>query len=519
VHVIDVGQGDAVLVISPDGFVMLVDSGEESQAQTVADYLTTQGITGIDYTLVSHMHTDHLGGMDILMNWYPDVVVSFDHGGAATSGEFDEYVAAAGMRRTTLLTGQAIDLGAGVQADVLHGHEGASLENNNSLVLRLTYGGNTFLLGGDCQSGCESDLVTGPIQIYKVHHHGSADASTDGLLTQMQPELALISVGQGNPYNHPDPNTVNRLVGYGADVHRTDLEGHLAVYADGIGYSLNAPPGCQTGQTRPCGSSDVGACEIGLQTCSGGTWGACEGAIEPVAEDCGNGIDDDCDGATDQADPDCGAPAGHVVIAQVGYDTPGTDEIEEFVDLFNPTSVAVAVGDWTLSDNLGSWPIPAGTTIQAGAYLSIARNGAGFEALYGLQPDVAGLTLALGNTGDVLVLSDAGGLEQDHVAWEDFEPGWSIAAAIGDSIERIDPGVDSDGPADWQATSPASPRGGVAGGTYCGDGVCDPGEDCIGCSADCVGRTGGKPTDRFCCGNGTCEPVGEDAANCPLDCN
>ena len=215
---------------------------------------------------------------------------------------------------------------------------------------------------------------------------------------------------------------------------------------------------------------------------------------------------------------DCGATAGHVVIAQVGYDTPGTDELEEFFDLYNASDADVDLGGWTVTDNLGSWTFPAGTTIPAGGFLSVARDAGGFSALYGLAPDVVGLNLALGNTGDVLVLSDAASAEVDRVAWEGFESGWDMIAATGDSVERSDPTVDTDGPADWAITSPASPRGGSVSGAFCGDGVCDPGEDCHTCAADCPGKTDGTPKKWFCCGNGVCEPVGEDTVTCPIDC-
>ncbi len=519
IHVIDVGQGDAILVISPDGFVMLVDAGEESEAGVVNGYLDAIGVTGIDYTLVSHMHTDHLGGMDLVLAQHPDAVACFDHGGGATSTEFDEYLAAAGDRRQTVDAGQTIDLGPSVVADVLHGDVGASLENNNSVVVRITYGGTSVLLGGDCQSGCENDFDPGPIDVYKVHHHGSSDASTDALLASMQPLLGIISVGADNAYGHPDADTLTRLATFGVETHRTDLEGDLVAYLDGTDVTLGAPPTCQDGATRDCGTTDVGACALGVETCQAGSWGACVGAVDPVAEVCDNGADDDCDGLTDAGDSDCGGGSGHVVISQVGYDTPGTDELEEFFDLYNPTGAAIDLSGWTVSDNLGSWTLPAGTSVPAGGFISVARDAGGFAALYGLSPDVEGLSLALGNTGDVLILSDAASTEVDRVAWEGFEPGWDMAAATGDAIERADPTADTDSPADWSITSPASPRGGSAAAAWCGDGVCDAGEDCHTCAGDCPGKTGGKPDKQFCCGNGVCEPVGEDAATCPIDCH
>ena len=118
--------------------------------------------------------------------------------------------------------------------EVLHGHERADNENLNSLVLKLTYGDTTVLLGGDCEtSGCESDFDPGPIDVYKVHHHGSSDSSGSQLLEQMEPALALIPVGQGNSYGHPDQGTLRRLEDAGAEILRTDQDGDVRVWSDG----------------------------------------------------------------------------------------------------------------------------------------------------------------------------------------------------------------------------------------------------------------------------------------------
>jgi beta-lactamase superfamily II metal-dependent hydrolase len=514
IHVIDVGQGDAILVVSPDGFVTLVDAGGEGAAASVSAYLMSIGITELDYTVVSHFHADHVGGMDVLLGDFPQTVACFDHGGSYDSLEYLEYDAAAGSRRAGLAVMDTIDMGPSVTAQVLHTDVGSTSENLNSLVLRIDHGDLAYLLGGDCEGACEATFDPGPIEVYKVHHHGSSDSTTESFLAQMSPYTALISVGAGNPYDHPDPSTLSLLAAYEVDVYRTDLDGDLAVIADGAAYTVNGEAPCALGETRVCGETDVGACSLGTIPCVDGMWGSCEGAVYPSTEICDNGLDDDCDGWTDLGDPECDL-SSHVVIAQVGYDTPGDDALEEFVDLYNPTLDPVSLDGWSLSDNASTWSIPSGTSIDAGAYLSIARNAGGFVGLYGRDPDVSGMTLGLGNTGDALWLDDDLG-EVDYLAWEGYDPAWTLAAPIGDSLERTDPTVDSDSDADFAVTSPASPRGGTV--SACGNGTCDGGEDCTTCPDDCPGRTGGKPSKRFCCGNGSCEAAWEDALICPIDC-
>jgi beta-lactamase superfamily II metal-dependent hydrolase len=517
VHVIDVGQGDAILVVSPDGFTMLFDAGEATEYPTVQAYLAAMGVTGLDYTAVSHMHADHIGGMDLVLADHPEVVSSFDHGGAYESTQFTQYDAAAGNRRVTLQAGQSIDMGPSIQVDVLHAWASSSNENNNSLVLRLTYGTQAVLLGGDCESSCEGSFNPGPIEVYKVHHHGSSDASTNALLDLMSPSAAVISVGDGNAFGHPDPLALDRLANHGVTVYRTDLDGDVVIRSDGSSIAINAPLACSTGATRACGQTDVGTCSLGQQDCVDGGWGTCVGAVGPTPESCGNGLDDDCDGLVDVDDESCGG--GGLVIAQVGYDTPGDDTVEEFVDLFNSSGGPMLLDGWSLADNTGSWPLPSGIVVVAGGYVSIARDAAGFESLYGVSADASGMTLSLANGGDRVILVEPGG-EVDRVAWGGYDAGWTITAPTGASIERIDPLVDTDGVADWGVTAPAAPRGGtvLGPGPGCGNASCEAGEDCLSCPADCGGVQGGKPATRWCCGNGSCETIGENAGTCPIDC-
>ena len=139
-----------------------------------------------------------------------------------------------------------------------------------------------------------------------------------------------------------------------------------------------------------------------------------------------------------------------VVISEVFYDTPGSDNQREWVELFNYGSTTVDLSGWTLSDNVGTWTIPQGVTIAPGQYLVIARSSSGFQSFYGFAPDVGGMTLALGNNGDQLTLANSVGTTIDFVAWENYATGWNITAKTGSSIRRINPYVDSDTVADWE---------------------------------------------------------------------
>lgn len=234
VTMIDVWQGDAILVVSPDGFVLLVDAGPWDHLADIEAAIASAGLAGIDYTLLTHNHSDHYGNLAGVLLEHPEIDVCFDHGHDDTDGYWAGYADAAGERRTTVAKGDTIDLGPSVDADVIHAWAGSDSENDNSIVLRLRHGDTTFLLGGDCEwPDCEGAIHPGQVDVYKVHHHGSADSSSDQLLSEMDPTVALISVGSGNAFGHPHDEAMDRLAAHGAFVYRTDQDGDVTVVSDG----------------------------------------------------------------------------------------------------------------------------------------------------------------------------------------------------------------------------------------------------------------------------------------------
>lgn len=159
-----------------------------------------------------------------------------------------------------------------------------------------------------------------------------------------------------------------------------------------------------------------------------------------------------------------GSSSEEIVFSEIFYDTPGTDSQEEWVELYNGTSSTVNLSDWTISDNNGtgsSITLPSGTTMQAGTYLTVARNASGFNTLYGFDADVSGSLPALNNGGDALLLKDDLGTLIDEVAWEGgassgIPTGWGSSsnpsAPTGSSIERTS-STDTDSFSDWSVVS------------------------------------------------------------------
>lgn len=154
-----------------------------------------------------------------------------------------------------------------------------------------------------------------------------------------------------------------------------------------------------------------------------------------------------------------------VVFSEVYYDTIGTDTDEEWIELYNDSAFSVNIGGWKITDNNGTgltYTIPAGETMAAYSYYTLARNNSGFDNLYGYDADLYGLTLSLNNDGDTLILEDASFNVKDEAAWEGGASagtpvGWGSAALpsapMGNSIIRTDPAVDTGTYADW-STAP-----------------------------------------------------------------
>jgi uncharacterized protein YegL len=146
----------------------------------------------------------------------------------------------------------------------------------------------------------------------------------------------------------------------------------------------------------------------------------------------------------------------HILFTEVFYDTPGSDPQEEWLEIYNPASEAVDISGWEIQDNSASWFVPSGTSIASGEVLTIARNSAGFEALYGFAPDISGLSLSLNNNGDTLTLLN-NSQEVDMVSWENHTPEWNIEALTGQSIERYPADSDTDTVTDWRVQQSPAP--------------------------------------------------------------
>lgn len=250
--VLDVGQGDSILLEGPSGGRILIDTGPDpDRLLTLLDARLPAWDRRLDVVVITHPHEDHVAGLALLLDRYrigeiaEPGMIGLGPGDAA----FRRRLAELGRQTRVLAAGDRLFLD-GIELDVLwplpagvplHPRDGGTDVNNVSIVLAMQFGERRFLLSGDIEQQIDPQLLARgplsadprPFDVLKVAHHGSGTATTDAFLDRVQPHIAIMSAGWGNPYGHPSPRTVARLEATGAQVFRTDLDGSVTITSDG----------------------------------------------------------------------------------------------------------------------------------------------------------------------------------------------------------------------------------------------------------------------------------------------
>jgi competence protein ComEC len=237
VHFIDVGQGDSILVQTPDNHTLLIDGGNRGSGALA--YLQAQGITSIDVMVATHPHADHIGGLVDVLRALP-VRAVWTSGASHTTGTFEDFLDAIADARVPYheaKRGDQIAVGE-LAAVALLSQSSARELNDTSLVLRLQLGQVAFLFTGDAERPSEERLLREqanqlPATVLKVGHHGSATSSSPAFLAAVHPQLAVYSAGRGNSYGHPHDQTIAQLETVGAQIYGTDQLGTIVIATDG----------------------------------------------------------------------------------------------------------------------------------------------------------------------------------------------------------------------------------------------------------------------------------------------
>ncbi len=253
---IDVGQGDSILVILPNTKTLLIDGGEHQSSGKVLSTLQEHGLSHIDVMVATHPHADHISGLIHVIN-NVNVGQVLDSGQVHTTQTFEDFLNAIDTKQIPLKSvseGDSINLDPTVKIDVLNPSaslsDGANNEaefNDNSVVLKLTYGEFSALLTGDMEERNEARLVFKnatilDADVLKAGHHGSRTSSSSPYLNAVTPELVIISLGAGNSYGHPHQEALDRISASGTEyLFRTDINGTITLTSNGSSkYSILA---------------------------------------------------------------------------------------------------------------------------------------------------------------------------------------------------------------------------------------------------------------------------------------
>lgn len=253
IHHIDVGQGDATLLIGPDDETMLIDTGGfRDNGTKVLDYLADHGIDRIDHLVTTHPHADHIGGHEAVIETYErdrgGVGAIYDSGVAHTTETYEEYLDAIERHAVTLYQvqqGVSIPFGNAVETTVLRPPENATTTelNDQSLVLLIEFGETAYLTTGDSEALAESQLVEEysdelDADIYQAGHHGSSTSSSQEFIEAVDPNVAVASSAQDSPHSHPHNSTFKRFNKMDIETYWTGAHGDTVVATNGKSVSV-----------------------------------------------------------------------------------------------------------------------------------------------------------------------------------------------------------------------------------------------------------------------------------------
>lgn len=254
VHFIDVGQGDSQLIQSPE-YTVLIDGGESDQAQNVINYINNLGIKKLDYVVVTHFHSDHMGGMSEILNAFKVGRIIFP--------ETDEYFLPLPTTRAFVKMLETIEqkqipvtystpnhnifLGENISLTLLAPVTIYDDMNNVSIVSKLVHGENSFLFTGDIEAKAESDILGKHkdlgATVLSSPHHGSRTSSSSEFIDAVSPQYTVIQCGANNSYGHPHKETLETYNNIDTEILRSDLLGNIVFASDGKGITITSAKG------------------------------------------------------------------------------------------------------------------------------------------------------------------------------------------------------------------------------------------------------------------------------------
>ena len=248
VYFLDVGQGDAILIDTPNRKRVLIDGGKNRKVVSEIGRILPFSDKRIDVVLATHPDADHIGGLPEIISRY-DVEIFIEPSVAAANdidAELERRVEKEGVKKVLAQRGQVIDFGDGARLTILFpDRDVSSWETNDaSIVARLDYGESSFLFTGDAGIKTENILIASAptilnIDVFKAGHHGSRTSTSLTFAEVTSPEFAVISAGKDNTYGHPHEEVISILERVGSNVLNTADEGTIKFQTDGVTLRVN----------------------------------------------------------------------------------------------------------------------------------------------------------------------------------------------------------------------------------------------------------------------------------------
>ncbi|MDP2676812.1 MAG: ComEC/Rec2 family competence protein [bacterium] len=244
VSFLDVGQGDAIFIETPDGTQMLIDGGPNKKVLSELGDILPFSDRSIDVVMATHSDQDHIGGLIDVLERY-DVGTIIESGFVGETGVYAEWVRARDGEDADIVfakRGMRVQLDTHVFFDILWPQHVEGLKNPNdaSIVGKLIYGDTCFIMTGDAERNSEMRLLYDDIdcEVLKVGHHGSKTSTSDAFVRAVSPAIAIISAGKENRYGHPHQIILNVLEKAGAEIFRTDIDKTIILHSNGSNVLL-----------------------------------------------------------------------------------------------------------------------------------------------------------------------------------------------------------------------------------------------------------------------------------------
>lgn len=238
-YFVDVGQGDCIFLRSPSGKTMLIDCGEYSEYEAVESFLEEQNVSKLDVVVATHPHSDHMGGMRLIIQNY-DIGTFYMPDKEHTTNAYEkmiEHLLEKDVDTVFATAGNSIDWDDEVEAMILSPIEGVKYSdlNSYSIAIRFEYGEMSLLVAGDAERDAEELMLERftPDElrstVFKASHHGSSTSNSEEFLNAIDPECVVIQLGANNDYGHPHEEVLDRFFELYVDIYRNDIHGTVLV--------------------------------------------------------------------------------------------------------------------------------------------------------------------------------------------------------------------------------------------------------------------------------------------------